>query len=298
MTNAPPATDPTPTPPTDRLLAPTRWVAVAVIPVLTAAFVILYGFPERTPKLWSWMVCPSMSALVMGGGYLSGAYMFTRVARSRRWHEVAPAFVATTVFSTILLATTVVHWDRFNHDHVSFWAWLLLYVTTPPLLPVLWWKNQRTDPRTPSPVDTVVPTGLRIAVGIGGAVQLGFAVVMLVWPHTAARVWPWSLEVATSRALSAFVAFPAVTWVWFLVERRWSSFRVTQQTATLGLLLVAGGALRSTEEFKPGWRTSGYVAFLAGAIVLNVWLHLAMDRRARGTRREGAPAGVSALAPA
>ncbi|HVM01917.1 MAG TPA: radical SAM protein, partial [Acidimicrobiales bacterium] len=31
---------------------------------LVAASVLLYGFPDRTERLWGWMVCPSMSALV------------------------------------------------------------------------------------------------------------------------------------------------------------------------------------------------------------------------------------------
>ena len=265
----------------DRLLAPTRWVAIAVIPVLVAAFVLLYGFPDRTQELWGWMVCPSMSALVMGGGYLSGAYLFLRVTRAREWHRVGVGFLGTTVFSSILLATTVLHWSRFNHDHVSFWAWLVLYGVTPFLLPVLWRNNRRLDPGTPSATDAVVPRSLRLVVGTGGALQLGFAAVMFGWPSTAAEVWPWPLEVATSRSLSAFVAFPAVTWLCFWFDSRWSSFRITTQVATLGLVLVGLGALRASDEFQSGWQTPAYAATLVGAIVANVALHRAMDRRAR-----------------
>ena len=278
-----------PAPPTpaasrdDRLLAPTRWVAAAVVPVLVAAFVILYGFPGRTQELWGWMVCPSMSALVMGAGYLAGAYLFLRVVRSREWHRVGVGFAATTVFSSLLLATTVVHWSRFNHDHVSFWAWILLYASTPFLLPVLWVRNRRTDPGTPATTDVVVPRRLRLAIGAGGAVQLAFAAVMFGWPHVAARLWPWPLEVATSRSLSAFVAFPAVTWLMFWFDDRWSSFRITQQTATIGLVLIGLGGLRETHEFRDGWQTPVYAVVLVGAIALSVALHVAMDRRARLT---------------
>ena len=277
----------------DRLLAPTRWVAAAVIPVLVSAFVILYGFPDRTRQLWGWMVCPSMSALVMGGGYLSGAYLFLRVTRSREWHRIGIGFLATTVFSSILLATTVLHWDRFNHDHVSFWAWLLLYGATPFLLPVLWLRNRGTDTGRPSTTDAVIPRPVRVVVGVGGAAQLAFAALMFGWPHRAAELWPWPLEVATSRSLSAFVAFPAVTWLWFLFDDRWSSFRITQQVATLGLVLVGLGALQETEEFRDGWQTPAYAFALVAAVALNVGLHVAMDRRAgrvAGTgRRAGAP---------
>ena len=280
--------------PDDRLLAPTRWVAMAVIPVLVAAFVILYGFPHKTQELWGWMVCPSMSALVMGGGYLSGAYLFLRVARSREWHRVGVGFLATTVFSSLLLATTILHWGRFNHDHVSFWAWLLLYGATPALLPILWVRNRRTDPGTPAAHDAVVPRGVRAVVGAGGVLQLGFAALMFGWPAHAAEVWPWPLEVATSRSLSAFVAFPAVTWLCFWFDERWSSFRITQQTATIGLVLVGVGALRETGEFRDGWQTPVYAVVLVAAIAANVALHVAMDRRAG---RPVAPPGPEVGAP-
>jgi hypothetical protein len=35
----------------DRLLAPTLWTAVLIVPVLVAAFVILYLFPAHTHRL-------------------------------------------------------------------------------------------------------------------------------------------------------------------------------------------------------------------------------------------------------
>jgi hypothetical protein len=266
----------------DRLLAPTRWTARAVIPVLLAAFVILYGFPGDTMRLWSWMICPEMNALLMGGGYLAGAYFFTRVARAREWHRVGVGFVAVTVFSTLLMIATVLHWSGFNHDHVSFWAWLGLYGSTPVLLPVLWRKNQRTDPGRPSSPDARIPRPVRVAAGIGGGLQLAFALAIFVWPHLIEGVWPWEMEPATTRALSAFTAFPAVTWLWFLFDERWSSFRITQQVATIGLALIGLGAIRARGEFTTdGWATPLYAVALVVALVLNITLYVAMERRAR-----------------
>jgi hypothetical protein len=276
------ATEPPVDPRDDHLLAPTKWTARAVIPVLIAAFVILYGFPGETMRLWSWMVCPEMNALLMGAGYLAGAYFFTRVARTEEWHRVSAGFVAVTVFSTLLMIATVLHWDGFNHDHVSFWAWLALYATTPVLLPVLWKRNQRTDPGTASPADTRIPRRLRLAVGIGGALQLAFALLIFVSPEVVEDVWPWELDAATTRAMSAFIAFPAVTWLWFLFDDRWSSFRITQQVATIGLVLVGVGAVRARDEFSTdGWATPLYAVSLVVAVVLNVALYVTMERRAR-----------------
>jgi hypothetical protein len=201
------------------------------------------------------------------------------VAREREWHRVSVGFVATTVFSSILIVTTVLHWGRFNHGHVSFWAWLLLYGTTPFLLPILWANNQRTDPGALEAGDVEVPRPLRLAVGIGGAVQLAVAALMFFWPHTAAHLWPWPLDTATSRSLSAFVAFPAVTWVWFLRERRWSSFRLTEHTATLGLVLLGLAALRAHADFRSDGRFASYLVGIVVAVALNVWLYVAMERR-------------------
>ena len=265
----------------DHLLAPTTWTSRAVVPVLAAAFVILYVFPGQSMTLWGWMVCPQMSALVMGGGYLAGAYFFTSVLRSGAWHRVAPGFLAVTVFSTMLLVTTIVQWDVFNHDHVSFWAWLALYVVTPALLPLLWIKNRRTDPGVLAPGDVVVPRRLRIAVGVGGALQLGVAAFMLGWPERAIGMWPFEIEVTEIRAISAFVAFPAVTWFWFLFEQRWSCFRITQQTAIVGLLLIGLGAPRVSGDFRTDGWFAGYCIALAVAVVLNVTLYVRMERRAR-----------------
>jgi hypothetical protein len=264
----------------DRLLAPTRWISIVIVPVLLAAFVILYVFPGQTRELWGWMICTEMSALTMGAGYMSGAYFFARVARAGEWHRVSVGFLAVTIFSTLLMITTVMHWGLFNHDHVSFWAWLVLYASTPLLIPVLWSKNQRTDPGTIAPGDAM-PRSLRVAVAVGGTAQLAFAAVMFAWPAVAAKVWPTELETATSRSLSAFVAFPAVTWLWFLFDQRWSSFRITQQTATIGLALIGVAAIRDADEFLGGWQTPAYVASLVLALALNVALYVALDLRAR-----------------
>lgn len=271
----------------DRLLAPTWWTAVCIVPVLVAAWTILYLFPGRTTKLWAWTIKPDMSAIVMGGGYLSGAYFFFRVARDRRWHRVAFGILATTVFTSLLLATTAMHWDRFNHDHVSFWAWLGLYVITPPLLPLLWWNNRRTDPGHPEAEDTRIPSGLRRLVSIGGAAQLCFAAALFADPGWAVGWFPWMVTPVTARSISAFVAFPAVTWMCFAFDDRWSSFRIPMQTATLGLVLVGLGALRASDDFTgPSWAVRGFAAALVTSITLLVALQATMDRRRTTPARE------------
>ena len=263
----------------DRVLATTRWVSGLIVPVLGAAFVILYLFPSRTQDLWAWTINPTMTAMTMGGGYLAGAWFFARVATAKEGHRALAGLLGTTVFTTLLLGATILHWDRFNHGHVSFWAWLALYLVTPPLLPLLWFNNRRTDPRRSGAHDTVVPTPVRAAVAAVGGAQLAVALVMFVHPKSAIDNWPWTLTPLTARTVAAFIAFPAVTWLLFAADRRWSSFELPMETATIGLILTLIATIRASGEFRG--EAEGYGAVLASTIVALVVLQVAMRRRAR-----------------
>jgi hypothetical protein len=269
----------------DRVLKSTRIVSVAIVPVLAAAFVILYLFPGRTRQLWSWEMHPTMTAMVMGGGYLSGAYFFYRAATVREWHRVGLGFVAITVFATMLAVGTVLHWDRFNHDHVSFWAWALLYFSTPVLLPWLWARNRRHDPHVLEPGDRLVPTPVRVVMVAVGAAQLAVAAVMFLRPTAIASHAPWMLTPLTCRSLSAFAAFPSIVYLAFAFERRWSSFQILVEVAMAGMVLIGIAAIRARDEFQGddllvwGWRIG-----LAVALVLLTTLRVAMSRPAVSER--------------
>ncbi len=70
-----------------------------------------------------------------------------------------------------------------------------------------------------------------------------------------------------------------MTWAWFLVEDRGSSFRITQQTVTLGLLLLALGAVRAGDDFRTDGWYAAYLGALLVALALNVALYLTMEGR-------------------
>jgi len=264
----------------DRVLAPTRWVSIGIVPVLCAAFVILYFFPDKTKQLWAWTIHPTMTTMMMGGGYLAGAWFFARAATSGEGHRVLKGLLGTTVFTSLLLGATLLHWDTFNHTHVSFWAWLLLYVATPPLLPWLWFNNRKTDPGTPASGDVAVPDAVRVVVTAIGAGQLVFAVVMFVAPSLVIPHWPWLIRPLTARVIAAFIAFPAVTWVLFATDRRWSSFEIPMETATIGLVLVLVATVRASEEFDGA--APAYSALLLATIAALIGLQVVMRRRVPG----------------
>lgn len=274
-----------PTAKDDRVLATTRWTAIVIIPVLVAAFVILYLFPSRTQDLWAWTIDPTMTPMLMGGGYLAGASFFVRVARTPFGHQALAGLLGVCVFTTMLLGATIAHWDRFNHGHVSFWAWLALYVVTPLLLPVLWFNNRRTDPGVPGPGDVEVPGPVRAAFAVVGALVLLLAIAIFVRPSLAVEHWPWALYPLTARTIAAFLAFPATTWLLFATDARWSSFEIPIESATIGLVLILGATVRASDEL--GGDALAYRAALVGALVWLVAVQVVMRRR-RAVSREAA----------
>lgn len=265
----------------DRVLRTTRAVSVVIVPVLTAAFVILFLFPGQTRQLWGWTIRSRMSCMFMGGGYLAGALFFARAARAKEWHRLGPGIIATTVFAGALGVATFLHWPEFNHGHVSFWAWTLLYVTTPLLLPVLYVKNRQFDPGIPGPEDVPIPAWIRTAMTVLGAGQLLFAVALYARPSLFLDDWPWKLTTISARSLAAFAAFPAITYLAFAVERRWSALRWPFETAIAGVALIAVGAARSSGDFKGGTQSLLWRAGLIGALAFLIAVWLTMRRKVR-----------------
>ena len=265
----------------DRVLRTTRVVSIVIVPILSAAFVILFLFPGQTKALWAWTISSRMSCMFMGGGYVAGALFFYRASRAREWHRIGPGIIATTVFAGSLGVATFLHWDQFNHNHVSFWAWLALYITTPLLLPLLYVKNRQFDPGTTGPEDVPIPPWIRTTLTVMGAGQLLFALVLFVRPSLFQADWPWALSTVSARSLAGFASFPAVTYLAFAFERRWSALRWPFETAIAGVALIAVGAARSSGDFKDGVLPWLWRAGLVGALALLVFVWLTMQREVK-----------------
>jgi hypothetical protein len=235
----------------DRILPEVHWIAGVVVLVLVAAAVILYLFPDKTGELFAWRIEPTMSVLIMGAGYGAGAYYFARVFFARRWHTVGTYFPAIAAFTSVLGVTTILYWDKFNQGHISFYAWVFLYWTTPFLLPVLWLRNRRTDPRALASDDVVVPRQVRIAAGIAGVGLLSLSAIMIALPDVIIGVWPWALTPAVSLSIGGWLAAPGVCYVLFAFEPRWSAWRIILQHHLLAVSLILVAAVRAWSEFSP-----------------------------------------------
>ena len=139
---------------------------------------------------------------------------------------------------------------------------------------MLYVRNRAYDPGTPGPDDVPIPGWIRISLTVLGAGQLLFAVALYLRPSLFIDDWPWPLTTLSARSLAAFAAFPAIAYLAFAFESRWSSLRWPFETAIAGLTLVAIGAARSSGNFDDGtvawaWRGGMLVGL---AFLVAVWL--------------------------
>src|ERR1700751_4982688 len=103
----------------DRVFPGTRLLGAVIVPFLLVAFVLLYCFPDDTRHWFAWNVQPTITPLIMGAGYIAGAYFFVRVARETRWHRIHVGFLPVTAFTLFMAIGTFNHLDRFDKDHVA-----------------------------------------------------------------------------------------------------------------------------------------------------------------------------------
>jgi hypothetical protein len=263
----------------DRVPASTRLLGAVIVPFLVVAFGLLYWFPDDTRHWFAWDVQPTITPLIMGAGYIAGAYFFVRVARATQWHRVHVGFLPVTAFTLFMAIGTFAHLDRFMTHHVAFWIWVGLYVTTPVLVPWAWWRNRARDP---GPAEPPLPRGVRPALIGAGAVQSIVALVLLLSPSTMIAHWPWLLTPLTAQTLGGWFALPGVTALMMGLDGRWSAIRITLESQLIGLALILVATARAWEDVDTG-NPLAFV-FVAGIAVLFAALlafELVMVRRER-----------------
>jgi hypothetical protein len=254
----------------DRVYPETRLLGALIVPFLVVAFALLYFFPDDTRHWFAWDVQPTITPLIMGAGYIAGAYFFVRVACETRWHRIQVGFLPVTAFTLFMAIATFNHVDRFATGHVAFWIWAGLYVTTPVLVPLAWWRNRVTDPSTPEPGELALPRFARSLLLTAGAAQSAVAVVLLLSPSTMIAHWPWHLTTLTAQTLGGWFALPGVTALMMGLDGRWTAIRITLESQLIGLALILLGTMRAWDDLDPSNALTD--VFVVGIACLFVWL--------------------------
>lgn len=262
----------------DAIYPLTRFVAALVVPFLVLAFIILYFFPQLSGERFAWDIQPALTAVYMGAGYIGGAWLFLNVIFGKHWHRVAAGFPAVTAFTAAMLLATILHWQRFDLDHLPFQLWLALYLLTPLLVPALLIYNRKTDNRMPEADDLVVPIFARWGLGFLGLLLLIFAVVGFILPDLVIRVWPWTLTPLTSRVISGWIALLGVGGIVIASESRWSAWRIGLQSIAIWHILVIAGAVVHRGDFQAGFLNWYTLSVLIVILLMSV-LYIRMEIR-------------------
>jgi hypothetical protein len=264
----------------DRVLRTTRVVSAVIVPFLVLAFVVLYGWPAETGRLFAWPIKPPLTALLLGSVYLGGAYFFVRAVRAGRWHTIKGGFPPVATFATLMGIATVLHWAKFTHSHVAFWLWVGLYFTTPFLIAGVWIANRRFEDRA-SDDEVLIPAAMARLIGTVGLLAGAMSGFLFLFPRQAIDVWPWSLTPLTARVMGAIFAL-GVAAVGAFRERRWSSYRLMMQVEMIMLVLILAGGVRAAADWAPSnpltWLFAvGFVTVLVASVVF----YVRMEKRSR-----------------
>ena len=265
----------------DRILPFTRIVAVIVIPFLWLAFLILFFYPDSSGERFAWAIKPHMTAMYMGAGYLGGSWLFITAVFGKRWHRIAGGFLPITTFTWFMMISTFLHWDRFSHGRLGFLLWLILYVVTPFLVPVLWNYNRKTDSGEPEAGEIIIPPTILIILKLISAGSLIFVIAGFIRPEIVINTWPWTMTPLTAHVMCGWIALLGVGAFTMSTERRWSGWKAPLESIAIWHVLVIVAAVMNPADFKAGlinWYTVAIGVMLIGIFIFYPLMEMRRSR--------------------
>jgi hypothetical protein len=179
-----------------------------------------------------------------------------------------------------MLLATLLHWDRFSHGNIAFWAWITIYAVTPGLVLIAWLRNRPADPGTPDTIDAVLPRRVRLVMGAVGVAVLAAGLGLFADPGLLVTHWPWHLTPLTARVVGTCFALTGVFGLAIVGDARWSAARVALQSQAIGVCLILVGTARGWAAFD---RANPLTALFVGGLVVMllaiIVLYAAMERR-------------------
>lgn len=264
----------------DRILPITRIVAVMVVPFLWLAFLILFFYPDSSGERFAWAIKPHMTAMYMGAGYLGGSWVFINAIVGKRWHRIAAGFLPVTTFTWFMLISTLLHWDRFSHGRLGFTLWLVLYIVTPFLVPILWNYNRKAAAVEPEADDLAISPIVLLILKLIAVGSLLYAIVGFINPEFVINTWPWTLTPLTARVMCGWIALLGVGAFTMSNEMRWSGWKTPLESIAIWHALVIAAALMNPADFAGGllnWYTIAIGVMVIGICIF--YATMEMHRR-------------------
>jgi len=179
------------------------------------AGLVLFLFPEKTDRFFSWTIARGDTAALIGALFLAVGLVSLLCYGVDAWADVRSCFTGVLAFVTAMSLATLLHLDQFHFGSdepvalVAAWGWTLVYLVAPVagwLLRTRQLGRLASDGSDPDePAGTPLLPGLRTLYLAQGAVLVTVGAVLFVSPGTADTLWPWPLSPLPARAVASFL---------------------------------------------------------------------------------------------
>lgn len=214
------------------------WMAVEVFFGL-AAISTIFLRPQDTATSFAWPIQPEVMAAALGAFYLASTLLFVLPLFATNWQQVRVMILPTAAFSTVMLAATVLHWDKFSVGTFPFVLWFASYLLPPPILVGLYVWHQRDAAPVGAGIEVPIVAWARGLFRVNGLALTGIALVGFAVPAVLNAIAPWPLTPLTARALCGWLLAVGLLEVAMAWEGDWRRARLaTTMMIVLPIALV------------------------------------------------------------
>lgn len=223
---------------------------------------VLFLFPHDTATYFAWTIRHPLTPVFMGASYLAGIGNLWAI-RSNRWDVARAALPPIFVFGTGQLIATLLHLDIFNWSHPVAWAWLVVYVGSPPAALALFLVAERRHRRPEGRAE--LPESIRPLMMFWAVVFGAVGLALFVLPRPVSDLWPWSLTPLTSRVIGGWYLASATLALVLSRERSMVGAWIGLSAGLVVTPLLLIGATVHRDQFDgPALSTSLWLITVAG----------------------------------
>jgi hypothetical protein len=247
---------------------------VAAVLVLLAGFQV-FVFTERTDTYFAWTIVNPLAAAFLGGSYWASFSLEALAGRQAVWANARIAVPAVLVFTSLTLAATLIHLNKFHlgsqfaaGTRIVTVTWIVIYSLVPLLMLIVLVVQART-PGVDPPRTAALPGWVYVVLLVQAVVLLGLGIALFAAPVGAAKAWPWALTPLVARATAAWLISLGVAAVQALVERDARRLRPAAVAYILLFVLQVIALARYPHQFA--WGSAAgiiYLIFLATMLLV------------------------------
>ena len=249
------------------------WLAVEVLFGIGAVLAIGRD-PANSATNFAWPINPVVMAAVLGAFYITSAPLFLLPFLAKRWENIRTMILPTALFSTVQLAATFLHWDKFSVGTVPFYVWFASYLLPPPIFVAAYLWHQRRSGSRPTPADDPIPAWMKQLLVVCGGLLTLIAVITFFFPGFLIPIFPWQLTPLTARSLSGWLIAVGTLMLWMSRENDRRRVRLATPMLILALPAVLMQMSRFAEQVNWGSPVL-WIGLLLFAIVSFCGLYLA-----------------------